>query len=106
MQLNKCMEFVITDGKPTGPYREAFGRNKLFEARNRRVEVFPVAAGDAAFPVLQELSGVREPLLLDDTKWDQLFAFIYESAQVVSGSIPGEAVDLPDVSKWAKTRRG
>lgn len=106
VQLNKCLEFVVTDGHPTGEYKEAVKRNRVFEARNRRVEVFPVAAGDAAMPVLAELSGHREPLLLDECNWAEFFAWIYKSAEVVSGSLPGDQVDLPDVKAWMKTRRG
>lgn len=106
VQLNKCLEFVITDGRPTGEYKDAVKRNRVFEARNRRVEVFPVAAGDAAMPVLAELSGHREPLLLDECNWDEFFAWIYQSAAIVSGSLPGDQVELPDVKTWMKTRRG
>jgi len=99
------MEFVVTDGKPTGEYKEAVKRNRVFEAKNRRVEVFPVAAGEAAMPVLAELSGLREPLLLDECNWDEFFGWIYQSGVILSGTRLGEQAELPDVRPWMKTRR-
>lgn len=107
VSLNKTLVFVVTDGQPTSPpeaYRQAVARLRAFEAKNRRVEVFPIAAGSPAMPALAELSGGREPLLLDQAHWDELFAWIYQSTLVVSGSIPGGRVDLPDTRGWAKTR--
>ena len=107
VSLNRVMEIVITDGHPSGSreeYQKAVSRHRAFEAQHKRVEVFPVAAGQAAMPSLAELSVGREPLLLDQTHWDELFAWIYQSSLVVSASIPGGRIDLPSSSNWSKTR--
>lgn len=107
VSLNRVMEFVVTDGHPTGPkeaYQQAVARHRAFEAKHKRVEVFPVAAGSAAMPALAELSVGREPLLLDQAHWDEFFAWIYQSSLDVSGSIPGGRVALPSPSNWARTR--
>lgn len=104
-QLNRCMVLVISDGHPSDEYEESFAALRAFEARMSKVEVFPVAAGNAAVAVLNRLSKVREAAPLDTLQFEKLFNWIFESTRMVSASQPGERVELPAPTGWLKTRK-
>jgi uncharacterized protein YegL len=101
---NKVMMLVISDGQPTDDYEEQFAALRRFEAKFKRVEVFPIAVGKAAYEVLNQLSGARGAVELGQFQFVELFDWIFKSAKIVSVSKPGDQVDLPNPT-WAKTRK-
>lgn len=94
--------FLITDGAPTDEWKEAAEYIRKGEASKRFV-FFPVGVTGYNKQILSEIS-VREPVrLIDSTKFDELFKWLSSSLGMVSGSQPGDKVELqnPPASSWA-----
>jgi uncharacterized protein YegL len=104
VSLNKCMVLAISDGKPTDDFEKSFADMRKFEAKFKRIEVFPVAVGDAAHEVLNQLSGVRQAVCLENFQFAKMFDWLFQSARIASTSKPGDQVDLP-IPTWARTRK-
>lgn len=91
---------LITDGLPTDDIAEATRRVAEAEAR-KAVSFFAVGVDGADMEVLTRLS-VRQPLMLQGLKFDELFQWLSASQSAVSASNPGEGVALPAPTGWAE----
>lgn len=96
--------FLITDGGPTDPWREAAALVKEGEAAKAFL-FFAVGVAEANVDVLRQLS-VRDPLMLNGLEFRKLFLWLSQSQAAVSRSTPGDAIPLPNPTGpagWATT---
>ncbi|CAN7238684.1 VWA domain-containing protein [Pararhizobium sp. LjRoot255] len=84
--------FLITDGGPTDSWQAAAQAVKAGEAE-KAFSFFAVGVEGANFDVLSQIS-VREPLVLKDMRFRDLFSWLSSSLSSVSQSNPGDAVPL------------
>lgn len=84
--------FLITDGGPTDNWQAAAQAVKAGEAE-KAFSFFAVGVGGARFDILSQIS-VREPLVLKDMRFRDLFSWLSSSLSSVSQSNPGDAVPL------------
>lgn len=94
-----CM--LITDGAPNAddPWQEAAEEIKQAEAE-KGVAFFPIGVRGANMEVLAALSSRREPLLLKDVNFKELFVWLSASLGDLSRSGPADELQLPPPS-WA-----
>jgi uncharacterized protein YegL len=85
--------FMITDGGPTDPWKQAAKDIKEGESKKAFV-FFAVGVEGANFEVLKQIS-VREPLKLQGLNFRDLFQWLSASQRSISQSTPGEKVQLP-----------
>jgi uncharacterized protein YegL len=86
--------FLITDGEPNDNWKTAAERVHAGE-KQKSFCFFAVGVGGANMKVLEEIS-VRKPLMLQGTRFGQLFSWLSNSQQAVSRSSPGDDVPLAD----------
>jgi uncharacterized protein YegL len=91
--------FMITDGAPTDSVDQASARLKEDERQNR-IAFFAVGVAGADVARLKQIA-VREPLMLQELKFEELFVWLSNSMGRVSESRPGDQTALPAVSGWA-----
>ena len=84
--------FLITDGGPTDSWQNAAQAVKSGEAE-KAFSFFAVGVEGANFEVLSQIS-VRQPLVLKDMRFRDLFSWLSSSLSSVSQSNPGDAVPL------------
>ncbi len=84
--------FLITDGGPTDSWQAAAQAVKSGEAE-KAFSFFAVGVEGANFEILSKIS-VREPLVLKDMRFRDLFSWLSSSLSSVSQSNPGDAVPL------------
>lgn len=84
--------FLITDGGPTDSWQNAAQAVKSGEAE-KAFSFFAVGVEGANFEILSKIS-VREPLVLKDMRFRDLFSWLSSSLSSVSQSNPGDAVPL------------
>lgn len=84
--------FLITDGGPTDNWQSAAQTVKSGEAE-KAFSFFAVGVDGANFEILSKIS-VREPLVLKDMRFRDLFSWLSSSLSSVSQSNPGDAVPL------------
>lgn len=84
--------FLITDGGPTDNWQNAAQAVKSGEAE-KAFSFFAVGVEGANFEVLSQIS-VRQPLVLKDMRFRDLFSWLSSSLSSVSQSNPGDAVPL------------
>lgn len=84
--------FLITDGGPTDSWQAAAQAVKSGEAE-KAFSFFAVGVEGANFDILSKIS-VREPLVLKDMRFRDLFSWLSSSLSSVSQSNPGDAVPL------------
>lgn len=84
--------FLITDGGPTDSWQAAAQAVKAGEAE-KAFSFFAVGVDGANFEVLSQIS-VRQPLVLKDMQFRDLFSWLSSSLSSVSQSNPGDAVPL------------
>ncbi|XOK13287.1 vWA domain-containing protein [Agrobacterium tumefaciens] len=84
--------FLITDGGPTDSWQSAAQAVKSGEAE-KAFSFFAVGVEGANFDILSKIS-VREPLVLKDMRFRDLFSWLSSSLSSVSQSNPGDAVPL------------
>lgn len=84
--------FLITDGGPTDSWQNAAQAVKSGEAE-KAFSFFAVGVDGANFEILSKIS-VREPLVLKDMRFRDLFSWLSSSLSSVSQSNPGDAVPL------------
>lgn len=95
--------FVITDGAPTDSYTAAASRIK--ELDPKKLSAFAVAVEGGDLNILRKIF-VREPLKLKGLSFGELFRWVSASMKAVSGSRPGEGVELSPPTGpngWATT---
>lgn len=93
VQLYRPWIFLITDGAPTDYWQTAAELVRKGEASKRFV-FFPVGVSGYNKQVLAEIS-VREPVrLIDSTKFRELFKWLSDSMSMISGSQPGDEIQL------------
>jgi uncharacterized protein YegL len=86
--------FLITDGEPNDQWKPVVARVHTGE-QQKAFCFFAVGVTGANMGVLEEIS-VRKPLMLQGTKFRELFSWLSNSQQAVSRSSPGEDVPLTD----------
>lgn len=94
--------FMITDGAPQGEPEAAIERaaSRLREAEEqRKAAFFAVGVQGADLPRLEAIS-VRQPVMLDGLRFDELFVWLSASMQKVSQSRPDEPVRLEPATGW------
>lgn len=91
--------FLITDGAPTDAWQSAAGAVHEGEAA-KAFAFFAIGVKGADMGILQQIS-VREPLMLDQLKFQQLFGWLSSSLRSVSRSTPGGDVPLESPKGWA-----
>ncbi|MBB3978618.1 uncharacterized protein YegL [Rhizobium azooxidifex] len=84
--------FLITDGGPTDSWQAAAQAVKAGEAE-KAFSFFAVGVDGANFDVLSQIS-VRQPLVLKELRFRDLFSWLSSSLSSVSQSNPGDAVPL------------
>ena len=84
--------FLITDGGPTDSWQNAAQAVKSGEAE-KAFSFFAVGVEGANFEVLSQIS-VRQPLVLKEMRFRDLFSWLSSSLSSVSQSNPGDAVPL------------
>ncbi|MEY9829955.1 uncharacterized protein YegL [Sinorhizobium fredii] len=84
--------FMITDGGPTDSWQAAAQAVKAGEAE-KAFSFFAVGVDGANFDVLSQIS-VRQPLVLKELRFRDLFSWLSSSLSSVSQSNPGDAVPL------------
>ncbi|EUB97533.1 von Willebrand factor type A [Rhizobium sp. CF080] len=84
--------FLITDGGPTDSWQAAAQAVKSGEAE-KAFSFFAVGVEGANFDILSKIS-VRDPLVLKDMRFRDLFSWLSSSLSSVSQSNPGDAVPL------------
>lgn len=84
--------FLITDGGPTDSWQNAALAVKSGEAE-KAFSFFAVGVEGANFEILSQIS-VRQPLVLKDMRFRDLFSWLSSSLSSVSQSNPGDAVPL------------
>jgi uncharacterized protein YegL len=84
--------FLITDGGPTDNWQDAAQAVKSGEAE-KAFSFFAVGVEGANFEILSQIS-VRQPLVLKDMRFRDLFSWLSSSLSSVSQSNPGDAVPL------------
>lgn len=84
--------FLITDGGPTDSWQAAAQGVKAGEAE-KAFSFFAVGVEGANFEILSKIS-VREPLILKEMRFRDLFSWLSSSLSSVSQSNPGDAVPL------------
>jgi uncharacterized protein YegL len=96
--------FLITDGAPTDPWKNAADLVKQGEA-SKQFAFYSVGVQGANIQVLSQISA-REPLMLSGLKFSNLFQWLSSSQQAVSRSTPGDEVQLQNPcapNGWATT---
>jgi uncharacterized protein YegL len=84
--------FLITDGGPTDPWRDAAAKVKAGEAANH-FSFFAVGVEGARIDVLSQIAN-REPLKLKELRFRDLFIWLSNSLGSVSRSSVGDKVEL------------
>jgi uncharacterized protein YegL len=84
--------FLITDGGPTDPWREAAGKVKAGEAANH-FAFFAVGVEGARMDILSQIA-TREPLKLKELRFRDLFVWLSNSLGSVSRSAVSDKVEL------------
>lgn len=84
--------FLITDGGPTDNWQNAAQAVKSGESE-KAFSFFAVGVEGANFEILSQIS-VRQPLVLKDMRFRDLFSWLSSSLSSVSQSNPGDAVPL------------
>ena len=95
---------IITDGYPhDSPYPDLVARIAGLTSK-RKLSVFVIGVGtDADLDALVELSPKRPPIRLKGLNFEGVFEFLSQRVSRVSGSQPGEEVELDTsgIAKWA-----
>jgi len=95
--------FMITDGEPTDEYgwRNAAERVQAGE-RAGEFAFFCVGVPKADFEILRQINPARQPVVLDETKFKEMFLWLSSTQRSISQSRPGEesAVQFGPISGW------
>ena len=96
---------IITDGDPTDTPTEWTNACQRLQAaeRDQKVQVYPVAVGEADFTKLGQLSQTR-PLQMDNVRFKEFFVWLSASLGQISRSVPGDKVQLPSTDPWAAVK--
>jgi uncharacterized protein YegL len=94
--------FLITDGDPTDNWHHLPQIIRDGE-ENKSFSFFALGVQGANFDILKKIS-VREPMKLDGIKFKEFFMWLSASLKNVSGSNPGDSVQIPDYKPygWAE----
>lgn len=97
----KPMLFLFTDGAPTDSWQHAADRVHQMAAA-KKLNFFGIGIGSGTdFDTLSQICPPeRGPLLLKPGCFDNVFQWISDSMSSVSGSNPGDDVELPPVHGW------
>jgi uncharacterized protein YegL len=98
----KAMLFVLTDGAGTSPLSamvEARMRVVDVETRNQ-VACFFISTRNGNMDQLASLS-VRPPLQMRDGMYQKTLEWLGRSVRIVSNSMPGDIVRMPQADDWA-----
>jgi uncharacterized protein YegL len=91
--------FLITDGEPNDAWDSVPDAVQAGEER-KEFSFFAIAVKGADMEVLRQIS-VREPLMLEGLKFQELFRWLSASLRSVSSSTPGTDVQLSSPKGWA-----
>lgn len=100
IQYYRPWVLLLTDGLSTSPVEVAAERIRKGEAE-KKLAFFAVGVDGADMDALNKVS-VREPLMLQGLKFDELFQWLSASQSAVSASNPGEGVAIPAPTGWAE----
>ncbi|NEO02333.1 MAG: VWA domain-containing protein [Moorea sp. SIO3I7] len=93
--------FLITDGAPTDPWKQAAQRVHT-EEDQKKLLFFAVGVQGANMKVLKQIAPAeRPPLLLNELNFEELFLWLSASLQRVSSGQVGEMRQLPAVG-WGE----
>lgn len=92
---------VISDGEPTDDAQlwQAVAQECRSAEAAKRCVIYPIGVGDANMGSLQQLSSTPA-LKMADAKFRQYFQWLSGSLSTLSGSRPGEQVQLAATSPW------
>jgi uncharacterized protein YegL len=91
--------FMITDGAPTD-YWQSAAQSVRREDASGSLAFFAIGVQGANMEILSQIA-VREPMMLQGLKFDDLFLWLSRSQQRVSSGKVGEQIALPPVTGWA-----
>lgn len=92
--------FLMTDGGPTDPWRQAAEMVKAGEA-NKGFAFFGVGVENANMDILGQIC-VRTPVRLAGLKFKEMFAWLSSSLSSVSSSQPGTTVPITPPTGWSE----
>jgi uncharacterized protein YegL len=95
--------FLITDGAPTDPWKEA-ARKVHAEEEAKKLSFFAVGVEGAHFDTLEQIA-VRKPLRLKELRFRELFIWLSNSLSAVSHSNVNDQVQLQNPTTpegWAE----
>lgn len=96
---------VFTDGEPTdssATWETTCEAVRRAEASGK-VEIFPIAIGQANVAKLSELAA-RPPIAMNAVRFHEFFVWLSASLGQIARSVPGARVDLPPTDPWASVR--
>lgn len=91
--------FMITDGAPTDNWQNAKLAIKEGE-ESKSFAFFAIGVKGANMGILKQIS-VREPLMLEGLKFQELFSWLSSSLRSVSRSVLGDDISLESPKGWA-----
>jgi uncharacterized protein YegL len=92
--------FLITDGGPTDPWKNAAALVSQAE-KDKSFVFFAVGVEGANMEILKQIA-VRDPMKLKGLQFRDLFLWLSQSMQSVSHSTPGDKITLPATSGWTE----
>lgn len=95
----KSWVLLLSDGLPTDDISKATKRIEELEKKGS-IAFFAVGIAGADMDKLRELS-VREPLMMDGLKFEELFVWLSASQAAVSASQTDEQANIPAPTGWA-----
>jgi len=94
--------FLISDSAPTDDLHNAINSIKL-GVTNKKFTFFVIGTQNAEPNILQQISSSqRPPLFLNGLKFRELFFWLSTSMKNILNTQPGDQVQFPPVSSWAK----
>ncbi|MEP0872782.1 VWA domain-containing protein [Trichocoleus desertorum AS-A10] len=92
--------WLITDGAPTSPWRNAAEQINRAEA-NRQLSFFTVAVEGADMAILRQIAPPqRPPLLLNGLDFKSMFLWLSQSMKRVSTGKPGDGMTVLPAVGW------
>ena len=92
---------LITDGSPTDS--TTYAKQMIADGEShKKFSFFPIGVDDADMNALNDLTSKNQAVKLEGHKFSEFFSWLSDSLKAVSASTPGDVIDLPPISGWAR----